>query len=381
MRRFAFLTIRLAAVALIATIVLMPASVAAVDWLPIVPCGQEGQSLCTPCHLLQTGKNVIDLVLFGITGPIAAFMIVLAGGMMLLGGGKPDLFRRGRQYLTNTLIGVGIILIAWTATNFLIKGLGNGATGDAWYEFTCPAGLQEISAIDTEFESPLPPLPSLPPTQPPPAYIGKACPDSNVSLCGTAADLDVTCRSCDKIRGAYGSDIFQRYARGYISAGLLESIMLNESSCAKNLKSPAGAYGPMQLLPSTANMFTETCGIYDTDENGNQTPKDDITGAWLMSEANWEKGICLAAAYLNSLTGACGLDNRNLAAGYNGGTRACDTSVSCAGETSCGGGSKLVWECTWENRAHTVCNFYHPGGGFSETREYAPKVAACVNAL
>jgi hypothetical protein len=379
MRIPASTTTRLIMVAAIAAIVLVPAVASAVSWIPVVPCGQSDQDLCTPCHLLQTGKNGIDLILFGVTGPIAAFMVVLAGGMMLLGGGNPVMFQRGKKYLTNTLIGVAIILIAWSATNFLIKGLGSGAAGDSWYEFTCPAGLAAISAIDTQFESPLPPLPAVPPAQPPPAYIGKVCPDSNVTLCGTAADLDATCTSCNNIRQLYGPDIFQKYARGFISAQLLESIMLNESSCAKNLRSPAGAYGPMQLLPSTANKYRQECGIFTQDKNGNQVLQD-ISGAWLMSEANWEKGICLAAAYLDSLVGTCGLDNRQLAANYNG-RDACRQSVSCAGETSCGGGPKRVWECVWENRQHTVCNAHRAGGGFSETREYAPKVAACAEVL
>ena len=65
---------------------LAPAVASAVGWFPIVPCGVGSAPACTTCDLFKTFKNVIDLVLYGITGPIAAFMIVWAGGLMLLGG-------------------------------------------------------------------------------------------------------------------------------------------------------------------------------------------------------------------------------------------------------------------------------------------------------
>lgn len=117
-------------------------SALAVDWFPIVPCGSSGQVACTPCDLFKTFKNVIDLVLYGITGPIAAFMIVWAGGMMLLGGANPKLYSQGTTMLKNTLIGVSIILLSWLATNTLIKTLATGNAYDAWFEFSCPAFLQ-----------------------------------------------------------------------------------------------------------------------------------------------------------------------------------------------------------------------------------------------
>ncbi|MEK9209133.1 MAG: pilin [Patescibacteria group bacterium] len=124
----------------------MPTVASAVDWFPIVPCGSSGQAACTPCDLFKTFKNVIDLVLYGITGPIAAFMIVWAGGLMLISGDNAARFAEGSKMLKNTLIGVTIILLSWRATNTLIKTLATGNAYDAWFEFSCPAYLQQPEA-------------------------------------------------------------------------------------------------------------------------------------------------------------------------------------------------------------------------------------------
>ncbi len=142
---------------IVGVVLLLPAVAGAADWLPLVPCGSVGQEPCQPCHLFQAAKNVTDLVLYGITGPIAVFMIVVAGGMMLLGAGNPTMLNRGKNILKNTLLGVGVILISWLATDFLIKSIAAGNDGDTWYEFTCPQFLSDIEVGDLEI-SPAPPV-------------------------------------------------------------------------------------------------------------------------------------------------------------------------------------------------------------------------------
>ncbi len=131
----------------------------AVSWLPLIPCGGSGQVPCSPCHLFEAFHNVIDFVLYGVTGPIAAFLVVVAGGMMLLNNGDPKRWGKGKTLLQNTLIGVSIILLSWVFTNFLIKTLAQGNAYDGWNEFTCPAGLSNIVNIQTTFPSVSPPPP------------------------------------------------------------------------------------------------------------------------------------------------------------------------------------------------------------------------------
>lgn len=150
MRRFLFLF-------LVAGLVLVPTVASAVSWLPIVPCGASGQQPCSPCDLFKAFHNVIDLVLKGITGPVAAFMIVLSGGLMLVSGGNAKLYGQGKTMLTNTLVGVSIILLSWVFTNFLIKTVAKGNAYDSWYQFSCPAGLSNIVNIETELPKGNPP--------------------------------------------------------------------------------------------------------------------------------------------------------------------------------------------------------------------------------
>lgn len=143
-RRFYILTLAV----IVAVSVMIPSAVSAqgpTDYFPIVRCGTaENTDPCTPCDLFAAGDRVIRFILLGITGPIAAFMLVLAGGMFLLGADNPGLRVRAKSLLTRTVLGVTVILLSWTATNFLIKLLNSSIDTGPWYEYSCPDFLQDI---------------------------------------------------------------------------------------------------------------------------------------------------------------------------------------------------------------------------------------------
>ena len=126
----------------------------------------------------------------------------------------------------------------------------------------------------------------------------------------------------------------------------------------------------MQFRPSTANIYKSRCGV-----------TANITSSWLTDPANANASICLAAEFIKALSQtSCGNTARGIAAGYNGGSGACNNSVDCAGENSCAGGPKKRWECLYDNPQHTVCNGgSDPVGGYNETRNYATKVLFCYN--
>jgi len=157
---------RILATIAVVTIAFIPvAALAAPSWIPIVPCGGhtasgQAQPECTPCYMFKAVENASDLIFKGITGPVAAFMFILAGGMMLLGADNVNLQRRARSLFTNTAIGVGVVLLAWIGTNFVMKNIapGNTAAG-GWFHFECPAFLASINAGGTT-------APALPTTRP-----------------------------------------------------------------------------------------------------------------------------------------------------------------------------------------------------------------------
>ena len=144
---------RLAVVSAFVVLALAPAAVHAAapwsDYFPLVRCGTAANpEPCTPCGLFQAGYNTVNFILFGVTGPIAAAVIVFAGGMFLVGADNPAMRVRAKKMLTQTLLGVTVIFLSWAATDFLIHTLG-ASDGSAWYEFTCPQFLQDAVKIPT----------------------------------------------------------------------------------------------------------------------------------------------------------------------------------------------------------------------------------------
>ena len=84
-------------------------------WGPFVNCGPQG--CASLCDLFDTGQHIIyflmTLTLLGI-GPV---MIVAGGIMMLVAGGKPERFSKGRQIVTGAAIGIAISLGAFLIIN------------------------------------------------------------------------------------------------------------------------------------------------------------------------------------------------------------------------------------------------------------------------
>ncbi len=365
----------------------LPNSARAVSWFPIVPCGLNQQPKnssgveipksvhdytqpCNQCLLVELGKNMIDFTFFGIVPMIGTLFFLWAGFKILWGGrnGSPAAVTEGRKIMENTAIGIAIILSAWLITNMILKTLANDDRSDKWYKIDCRIGnlkdLTDVTIPRVQTPTPKPGSPSTPtgpntPTSPTgpttPTGPGAICSGAGHNLCQGQA---MTCSnsSCGQY-AAYAT----KYAGGAATANLLKAIMMKESSCRADAVSPAGAYGLMQMLPSTAKIYARDCDI-----------KADITGGYL--QRNPESSVCLAAAFVRALSqGSCGTSVQNIAAGYNGGGGACGQSTSCAGEKTCSESTRK-WQCLYDDTAHTQCNT-----GYNETRDYATKVLYCSN--
>ncbi|HVZ11309.1 MAG TPA: lytic transglycosylase domain-containing protein [Candidatus Paceibacterota bacterium] len=368
---------------IVAALFAVPLFSFAVDfpWWPIVPCGlnrpsQEqiaaGEKLlddsyyepCNQCELIQLGKNIIDIITYVIVPVVGTLLFIYAGFRILISQGSPRGYQEGMSIMRTTAVGIAIMLGSWLITNFVLKSLaGTDDNSPNWYTITCTAGpLGSISGGGATPGGTT--TPSAQPTQPgaQPGQ-GATCPQSNLNLCqGQTASSN--CGASTPACQQYGALIKPEYVGGPVTAELLKSIIANESTCNPTRASSAGAYGLTQLKPGTANQYKQYCGI-----------TANITASWLTNPANAQAEICITAQYLKQLAAAssCGLDPRNMAAGYNGGPGACKASVDCTGQASCSGSATKAWECLYDNTAHTTCNT-----GYNETRNYATRVLYCV---
>ncbi len=413
------LTISLIAFSLFLSV---PQSASAVDWFPIVPCGlnqqpanatrvrlgSDGQPVlgpngdplihdytqpCNQCLLVELGKNMIDFTFFGIVPMVGTLFFVWAGFMILWGGrnGDPGAVKKGRHLVTQTAIGIAIILSAWTITTFILKTIANEeqlAANRPWYQIQCRVGTLKDIVDGTS-----PSLPTLgapgtggtgtgtgsgtggtggagAPGSPGGAGPGGttaavACLQSGLNLCQGSSQVGCASASC----GQYG-DMINRQAKGAANANVLKAFMEVESSC--NIAAASGtSYGLMQLTPPIPQIYASRCGV---------SPSV-VDRAWLTNPANAEKSICIAVQWINSVAASqCGSSIRNLYAGYNGGpTGACSPSANCAGETSCSGEPVKRWECLYDDKEKKICNGgTNPLGGYNQTRQGATRIMQCA---
>jgi hypothetical protein len=83
-------------------------------------CRREGK--CTVNDMVQIFVNVTVLIL-GISGSVVLLMFVWGGFTWIRSAGNQDLVRQGRETMEHAVIGFAIILLAYSAINFLIASL------------------------------------------------------------------------------------------------------------------------------------------------------------------------------------------------------------------------------------------------------------------
>jgi len=105
----------------------------------LVPCGGIGQNACTMCDLIALVQNLLNLFVKVIIWYVAIFFIMY-GGFLLIIGKKTQ----GIQTIKRVLIGLAIILLAWTLVNTIIYIIGPKAVdesgmplGKSWNRIRC----------------------------------------------------------------------------------------------------------------------------------------------------------------------------------------------------------------------------------------------------
>jgi len=109
-------------------------------WVPLVPCGGEGQPKCGLCHLWQLGSNIFNFLLWDLSIPIATILFVVAGFIILISGGNQERVSLGKRIFVNTVIGLLIVFCSWLLIDTLFKTLATGEFSGAWNRFpACPS--------------------------------------------------------------------------------------------------------------------------------------------------------------------------------------------------------------------------------------------------
>jgi hypothetical protein len=288
-----------------------------------------------------------------IASAISVFFIVIAGYVYMSAEGNAESVDKAKSILASSIVSLVILFsgyILLRAINPDLIKFGSiqppSVTTLLKKATTTPSG----SFIDFGLEK----------SPPVPAGAGGTCSESGRNFCVAAT------ANCSNACSNYNTQI-KNAAQKYPISGvanteaLLKAIMVAESSCNPSAASKASAYGLMQLKVETANLFKSACGINST-----------IDRVWLTNPNNTDAVLCIASKFLSTLAqGTCGTNIQNLAAGYNGGTKACEPSVSCSSEQGCSG-QKRKWECLYDDPAHKTCNT-----GYTETRGYVPKILGC----
>ncbi len=72
------------------------------------------------------GQNITTILNFflGILGLIAVAFLIYAGVMMVTAGGAEEQINKAKKVITYAVIGIIIILLAWTIVSFVTSALG-----------------------------------------------------------------------------------------------------------------------------------------------------------------------------------------------------------------------------------------------------------------
>ncbi|MFY9462461.1 MAG: hypothetical protein WAP51_04650 [Candidatus Sungiibacteriota bacterium] len=89
----------------------------------IVPCGTSTTRPCTICDLGVLVINLTNFLIYNIAIPLASLMIIIGGIMIMIGSASEERVKTGKKILTNAIIGVIIVFVAWLLVDTIIKVL------------------------------------------------------------------------------------------------------------------------------------------------------------------------------------------------------------------------------------------------------------------
>jgi len=108
----------------------------------LVPCGPgTAHPMCDNiCYLLEMISKIAFFIVRNVMPPLAGLLFLIGGIMMVAAAGSEERYKKGRQIVLNTAIGVVIVLVSWLLVNSIITivGQNNGYVGTWWQPGGCP---------------------------------------------------------------------------------------------------------------------------------------------------------------------------------------------------------------------------------------------------
>jgi hypothetical protein len=337
----------------------VPVEVYAEDF---VSCGGPD---CTACDLLGMAQDIV-FWLAAVMTIIATIFVLLAGMQLVISVDNADTRSVAKRLLTNSIIGLVIVLASWFFVDTIMKILLNNSTPvqyGVWHEITCdpqrtfprsPAQIRiNASAFsDQGFD------PQGFPVYDTPGRVTAAAaargvptdtssPSPSTPSGSTPENIE---GNIENIRDAGETAEMARAAA--LEAGLTEeqadyyvALVQKESSMCQNKVGPqtkyGQAYGCSQMLLSTAR------GL-DPSATPERLTNDDAYS------------LAMGAEYFRSRLELYDGDTTRALAAYNGGTKANEQSSVCPG--------MMAWQCPRNS-------------GYQQTRDYVSTIDGIVDGL
>jgi len=102
----------------------------------LVPCAGGA---CTLCDFFAMVNNILKFILLDIVLPVSAFLIVVAGFLMIFGAESPENIDRGKKILFTVIVGLIICFTAYLIVGLFFQVIGvAGWTGlTSWFDIKC----------------------------------------------------------------------------------------------------------------------------------------------------------------------------------------------------------------------------------------------------
>ncbi len=103
----------------------------------IVPCGGTGQTMCRACDFIAMAQKIMEWFVL-VSASIVALMFAFGGMKMVMSAGNTGEVSKGKEMMTNSIIGFIILLAAWLIVNTVLLTVTSDGKGiDTWGTIQC----------------------------------------------------------------------------------------------------------------------------------------------------------------------------------------------------------------------------------------------------